>query len=330
MKFVIIDRALRNYFKSCPSIIPFKKRDAMAKLQLFGGSWTEDKLQRVKAYLKAYTTALKNKPTQENPFTLVYVDAFAGTGYRDKEAIDNNGDFLFQDQAGDDYKEFHDGSARIALENDPPFSKYYFIEIDPVKCQELEKLKELYPSKANKIEILNEDANSAISRICDIFNCNRSYRGVIFIDPFAMSASWSSIEKIAATKALDMWYLFPISAVNRLVTKDGFKQPEKWKSRVNDIFGNNDWEKEFYTNHEDKDLFGNKETIIKKIANFKKIEEYLSRKLGVVFEGVAKNPLTLYNNRKSPLFLLCFTCGNPNGKDIALRIAEHILKKDKW
>ena len=43
----------------------------------FGGPWTEEKLDRVTQYLHAYTTALKKQP-----FQLMYIDAFAGTGYR--------------------------------------------------------------------------------------------------------------------------------------------------------------------------------------------------------------------------------------------------------
>ena len=48
-----------------------------ANQHIFGGVWTEQKLERVAKYLRAYTTALKNQP-----FELLYIDAFAGTGYR--------------------------------------------------------------------------------------------------------------------------------------------------------------------------------------------------------------------------------------------------------
>ena len=41
----------------------------------FGGPWTQQKLNILEHYLDAYTTALKNQP-----FRLVYIDAFAGTG----------------------------------------------------------------------------------------------------------------------------------------------------------------------------------------------------------------------------------------------------------
>ncbi|MDE0205517.1 MAG: three-Cys-motif partner protein TcmP [Candidatus Tectomicrobia bacterium] len=39
----------------------------------FGGPWTQEKLDILRRYLDAYTTALKNQP-----FTLTYIDAFAG------------------------------------------------------------------------------------------------------------------------------------------------------------------------------------------------------------------------------------------------------------
>lgn len=44
----------------------------------FGGLWTQEKLQVLEKYLQFYATALKNQP-----FTLHYVDAFAGTGSHD-------------------------------------------------------------------------------------------------------------------------------------------------------------------------------------------------------------------------------------------------------
>lgn len=44
----------------------------------FGGAWTDQKLDILEGYLAAYTTALQNAK-----FTKGYIDAFAGSGYRD-------------------------------------------------------------------------------------------------------------------------------------------------------------------------------------------------------------------------------------------------------
>ena len=45
--------------------------------QNFGGDWTTEKLERVRKYLSAYATIMKDRN-----FHFAYIDAFAGTGYR--------------------------------------------------------------------------------------------------------------------------------------------------------------------------------------------------------------------------------------------------------
>jgi hypothetical protein len=45
-----------------------------------------------------------------------------------------------------------------------------------------------------------------------------------------------------------------------------------------------------------------------------------------VLAGVADEPGVLWNSSKNPLYRFCFAVGNACGKDIALRIANHLLK----
>ena len=56
----------------------------------FGGSWTEEKLSRLQEYLQAYMNIFsKNERARKlNP---IYVDAFAGTGYRNapRKSLEN-------------------------------------------------------------------------------------------------------------------------------------------------------------------------------------------------------------------------------------------------
>lgn len=288
--------------------------------QEFGGDWTADKLSRVKRYLLAYTTALKN-----TPFRLIYIDAFAGTGYRKMKSPDSKQGLMFPDQAGSDAEAFHTGSARIALETEPRFAEYYFIEQDPEKCGELERLKQEFPGKAKDIHILNEDANDAIKRICNLSRQDRNIRGVVFIDPFGMNVSWQTVEAIAQTRAIDMWYLFPLGVgVNRLLKRDG-NIPEGWQKRLDDIFGESNWRDIFYKTRVTQGFFGQEELLIK-TGGFKDIADYIVARLKTVFAGVAENPLPLYNSRNNPLYLLCFAAGNEKGAPIAVKIASHILK----
>ena len=90
----------------------------------FGGSWTQEKLDILRAYLDAYTTALKDQP-----FQLIYVDAFAGEGFWRPGS----------DYMSEEYGEFADllkGSAAIALEiQDKPFDRLVFIEKDLQRCR---------------------------------------------------------------------------------------------------------------------------------------------------------------------------------------------------
>lgn len=292
----------------------------MADLQKFGGDWTQEKLARVSSYLTAYTTTLKNMP-----FNLVYIDAFAGTGYRNSKSEDKKQEYCSFDLVDEDAEALHAGSARIALETSPRFAEYYFIEQDAAKCAELEKLKPEYPDKAKDIHIVNDDANTAISRICDTWKKNRSLRGVLFLDPFGMNVSWQTIETIAKTEAIDMWYLFPLGVgVNRLLTKDG-NIPDTWQRKLDNIFGDSGWRDTFYKREVITGLFEDME-VTTKTGDLKQIADYFVKRLETIFPGVVKKPLPLYNSKNNPLYLLCFACGNKKGAPIALKIAGHILK----
>jgi three-Cys-motif partner protein len=91
----------------------------------FGGDWTEDKLDRIRKYLPADATIFRGNPAARY-LTTVYVDAFAGTGYR--VAKSKSAAPLFGESEESEARRFLKGSARIALENEPPFDYYLFIE----------------------------------------------------------------------------------------------------------------------------------------------------------------------------------------------------------
>ncbi|HSN87955.1 MAG TPA: three-Cys-motif partner protein TcmP, partial [Thermoanaerobaculia bacterium] len=72
----------------------------------FGGDWTATKLEILRRYLEAYTTALKNQP-----FRTAYIDAFAGTGYRVLKHADPETSLLFSDLAEEAPQKLLEGSA---------------------------------------------------------------------------------------------------------------------------------------------------------------------------------------------------------------------------
>ena len=288
----------------------------------FGGDWTTRKLDVLAKYLQSYMTALKNRPFQK-----LYVVAFAGTGYRETrfhDGAESSRNPLFPELAEPEPQSLLDGSARIALRTEPPFDGYAFIELSAERCARLEGLKTEFPELATRIDIRQGDANAEIQDLCS--RDWRSRRAVLFLDPYGMQVEWTTIEAVARTQAIDLWLLFPLGiGVNRLLTRSGDIQ-ESWRRRLDLLLGTEDWYEEFYKVEATPTLFGgDQERVVK--ATTDTIGRYFNERLKGVFAGVAADPGVLRNSRNNPLYLLCFAVGNPRGKEIALRIANHLLKE---
>jgi three-Cys-motif partner protein len=283
----------------------------------FGGTWTEEKLEVLRKYLVAYATIMRN-----TPFRFAYIDAFAGSGYREQQSKNDASEPLFPELADQESQAYREGSARIALQVTPGFDKYIFLEQQGQAVESLSTLRTDFPQHAQAIEVIQADANAWLQDRCLNYTWKKN-RAVVFLDPFGMQVAWETIEAIAATKAIDLWVLFPLGvAVNRLLRKDGQIQ-ESWSTRLNHIFGTADWYSRFYA--PTSDLFG--ETRPQKAANLEAIGQFYNERLREVFGNgrVAANPRQLLNSRKNPLYLFCFAAGNPTGAKTAIKIAQHIL-----
>ena len=80
------------------------------------GPWSEIKLEIVKKYAKSYSQILTKQR-----FEHYYIDAFAGSGTHISRSS----------------RAQVPGSPRIAMETDPPFDHYFFIDIEKMKTIEL-------------------------------------------------------------------------------------------------------------------------------------------------------------------------------------------------
>ena len=300
----------------------FKMVLVMNKEHNFGGNWTTDKLVRVEKYLKAYATIMNKQR-----FRFAYIDAFAGTGYRNVKIKNQTKQLtLFQQSDIEEVEVYSEGSARIALQIEPEFDKYIFIEKSKKYFRELQKLKEEFSDKVDKIQVINADANNYILDLCNNFK-RQNNRAVMFLDPYGMQVEWETIKAVANTEAIDLWYLFPLGiGVNRLLQKNVEDIPQTWAIKLDSILGTEEWRKVFYSKKEEKDLFYNRKTIVKD-TNFNEIGQFFVKHLKKVFAGVAENPLLLRNSKNNPLYLLCFASGNPKGSKIAIKIAQDILKR---
>ena len=151
----------------------------------FGDQHTELKLSIVEKYLKFFTTALRGKFEE-----LWYIDAFAGTGSRTVRYEERAAGLL---DAGEPERiERRRGSARIAVDVQPPFDFIVFIENKPSYVAALQELAANYPNR--RITVVRNDANEALKSLLAA-NHWRSTRAVLFLDPYGMQLEWSTLEK---------------------------------------------------------------------------------------------------------------------------------------
>lgn len=271
---------------------------------LFGGGWTEEKLDILREYLVAYLTALKKWD-----FPKIYIDAFAG-----------NGEINPRQTLPNEEKDFIEGSAKLALACD--FDKFVFIEKNKTYCEALENLRKEHPGK--NIKIRNEDANDEIKRICQSEDW-RSNRAVMFLDPYATEVEWETLKYVADTNAIDVWILAPISAIERMLprrnTPDNYR---KWSDKLDRIFGDDSW-RNLYKGVET--LFKDKDYSREKGAGII-LELYKKRLRDAFGDRLLEESKPLINEANNRiLFQFMFAAGNSNGKPIAHRIASHLINR---
>lgn len=269
--------------------------------QMFGGPWTLLKLEILEKYFGFYTQALKNH------FNLCYIDAFAGSG---NVTLKDYGTTF--------------GSALRAL--DYPFDQYFYIEKNRTYLKQLEE--NIIRKRVSKnVKIVHGDCNELLRTIHSYDWYGNHWRGVIFLDPYAMDLDWDALVSISKTQVFDIWYLFPISALNRNLPKDGeISVPSKEK--INRVLGTQDWEKEIYFESPQMTLFEEPSTERK---SFREITIYVLNRLRTIFPAVSPNSRILTLSNKSPIFLLCFAVSNPSKRAIKLSLeaANHILTHTK-
>ena len=217
----------------------------------FGGNWTTLKLERVRKYLCAYTTIMSKQT-----FRFAYIDAFAGTGYRTLKESGDSTELMLPKMFEKDVQKFFDGSARVALEVSPRFSKYIFIEKNETRFGELQRLKEEFPDLQTDIKLVGDEANSYLQGLCSYDWLRSGHRADLFLDPYGMAVKWKTIKAIANTQAIDLWVLFPLGmAVSRLPRNDA-QIDQTRQNTLNEFFGTEDWFDGFYKKDEAPSLFG--------------------------------------------------------------------------
>jgi three-Cys-motif partner protein len=271
----------------------------------FGGAWTREKLDVLQAYLQFYCKAMSAQP-----FELVYIDAFAGTG----RCKIKNGAQGHQDI---------DGSARIALDLNPGFHKLRFIEKKKTHQAELQALIEKHPN-GKRARMGRGSAQDLLPSLLIGYNWKK-HRGVLFLDPFGLQCSYQLLQEIAATRALDVFFLVSLSGLYRQAAVNAAGIDEGKAAKLTNFLGTDGWREVIYT-REQGDFFDG--PLVSRDPGWRAILDFTTGRLRTVFPYVGEPSLMGLSNG-APLFALYFAVSNTSPTAIALakRVSTDILSK---
>jgi three-Cys-motif partner protein len=161
------------------------------------GFWSEIKLDILKAYWPEYTKIVK---AQQWKFRTIYVDAFAGSG---RHISRSTGEFVM-------------GSPARALDVQPPFDEYHFIDMDEAKVKSLEHL----TADRDDVIVHHGDCNQILlSEIFPLAEYKKFSRAVCLLDPYSLQLDWKVTAEAGAMKTIEIFLNFPIMDINRSVLR---------------------------------------------------------------------------------------------------------------
>jgi three-Cys-motif partner protein len=262
------------------------------------GYWSELKLDIIKEYAVRYSTIL-SAPKQASLYH-VYIDAFAGAGIHISKAT------------GEQVA----GSPMNALEVEPPFREYHFIDLDGGKVAFLRaKI-----GGRNDVHFYEGDCN--VKLLTEVFpqvKYSDYRRGLCLLDPYGLHLRWGVLLEAARMKSVEVFLNFPVADMNRNVF---WRHPEGVDEadiqRMNEFWGDDSWKRVAYETV--PTLFGPQE----EKAGVEEVAKAFGHRLREVagFEYVA-NPIPMRNSKGAILYYLFFASQKP----VAKKIVDAIFDK---
>lgn len=266
----------------------------MRKLKLDEiGYWSEVKLDIVKEYAKAYSTIMN---TQSNIKQHLYIDGFSGPGVHISRRT----------------KKFISGSPLNALNIEPSFKEYHFIDLDGDKADALGKLCEDYSNI--KVKVHKGDCNSLLlKQIFPLAKYSDYRRALCLLDPYGLHLNWEVVYTAGQMKSIEIFLNFPVMDMNMNVL---WRNPEKVNksqlARMNTFWGDDSWHDIAYT--KTKDLFG--EDTKEKAGIEPVVEAYQNRLKKIAGFTYVPDPTPMRNTRGAIIYYLLFASPNETGAKI--------------
>lgn len=254
----------------------------------YWGFWTRGKLDLLRRYLDAFTTASKSQSE------VLYLDLFGGQP-KNRERLTN---------------EDLDGSARIALATTAvPFSKLRFFELEPFASKLRGALRQDFPERDLLVVAgdCNETIHAALQQLASV-NWAPTFA---FVDPNGPDVHWTTLEALSQFKKAgrtktEIWLLLAAGMFIRTLPKDG-KVREDDAEKLNRMYGTDQWRGIY-----DARLAG-------ALTPGEAREEYVNLmrwRLENVLGYKWTHPLEIFNERGHSIYHMVFATDHPAGNAI--------------
>lgn len=265
------------------------------------GIWSEVKLAIVREYATAYSKIMEGTRRDKiQRLSWIYIDAYAGPGYH------------LSKTTGDTVK----GSPLIALDIEPAFHEYHFIDTEPARAEQLREL----TGNRKDVHIYTEDCNKVLLR--DVFPRAKHSdyrRALCLLDPYNIDLTWDVIEAAGKSGSFEIFLNFMIMDINRNALRKRMENSLQSKvDQLTRLVGDESWKDAAY--REVPTLFGVEH---QKVSNEEFAEWFRQRLIKVAgFKHVPK-PMPMKTKNNTVIYYLYFASQKPT----ALNIVNDIFKK---
>jgi three-Cys-motif partner protein len=265
------------------------------------GFWSEIKLEIIKKYANAYTSIMAKQTWCRG---YVYIDAFAGAG---KHISKRTGKMI-------------PGSPLNALEVEPPFTEYHFIDLVEERADVFRQISKENPN----VHAYHGDCNEILlTKIFPALTYDSFKRALCILDPYGLHLKWETIKTAAELKTIDIFINFPIMDINRnILFGDLSNATREDIERMNTFWGDQSWKQLLYTQQET--LFG--ETRHVKIEDYQSLAKQFCKRLKQTGFNDVPEPSLMRNIKGGPLYYLCFASQKSVAKDIVNDIFDKYRK----
>jgi len=263
------------------------------------GYWSEVKLDIIKEYAEAYSVIMN---AQRNIQQYLYIDGFAGAGVHISKRT----------------KEYLPGSPLNALNVEPPFKEFHFIDLDGGRADVLRKLCVDY----SNVKVYEGDCNDLLlQKIFPLAKYSDYRRALCLLDPYGLHLKWEVVFKAGQMKSIEIFLNFPVMDMNMNVFRRKPQKVDKSQlARMNAFWGDESWRNVAYK--KTKGLFGDME---EKATIEKVVKAYQNRLKEVAGFAYVPDPIPMRNLTGSVLYYLFFASPNKTGA----KIVKDIFNKYK-